>query len=96
MSPSDTTIILGKQILKVSLTSLNSRVVVDLRYQYQTANGGGLAPTRRGVTLPAAAIHEIIASLEALKAEMERDGYLEYGGESDPPKCYPQVYPSNF
>ncbi len=92
-SPEDSTIIIGNQILKVSLAAHRGRVVVDARWQYLPADGGQLKPTRRGVTFVAAALPEIIAALEKLKALMVHDGYMD---EGSPPKIFSHVYPSDF
>jgi hypothetical protein len=93
MSPDDSTIIIGKYPLKISLAAHRARVVVDMRFQYLPANGDRLMPTRRGVTFVAAALPEIIAALEKLKALMVHDGYMD---EGSPPKINPHVYPSDF
>jgi hypothetical protein len=41
----------------------------------------------------AAAIPDVIAALEKLKALMVHDGYMS---EGSPPRIFPLVYPSDF
>lgn len=96
MSPADSLLLLGKYPLKIMLTAHRGRVVVDLRFQYVDLSDNRLKPTRRGVSLPAAALSEIIAALEALQAQMVRDGYMEPSGDGSPPKINSHVYPSDF
>ena len=96
MSPADSMLIIGKQILKIRLAAHRGRVIVDLRYHYRPATGGNLMPTRRGVTLDAAALQDVIEALGKLKAQMIRDGALEYTGGGSPPKFYPHIYPTDF
>jgi len=96
MSPADSTILIGKQILKVKLAAHRGRVIFDLRYMYHSADDGQLKPTRRGVTINAEAIHEIITALKALENEMVHDGALEFGRDGEMPKFHPHVYPTDF
>ena len=94
MSPADTLLAVpGKYPLKITLAGHRGRVVVDLRYQYLDAATDRFRPGRRGITLPAAALPEIINALEAIKAEMVRDGALD---EGNPPKFNSHMYPNDF
>lgn len=95
MSPADSILLLGKYPLKIMLTAHRGRVVADLRFQYVDSDNR-LKPTRRGVSLPAAALPEIIIALEALQAQMARDGFMELTGDGSPPKIHSHVYPSDF
>lgn len=96
MSPADSTLAIDKRTLKVRLAAHRGRVIFDIRYHYQPADGGPLKPTLRGITVPAAALQDIITALEKLKAQMVRDGALEFTGEGNPPKFHPHVYPTDF
>ena len=96
MSPADSTIALGKHTLKVRLAAHRGRVVLDLRYFYLPPYGGPLKPGRRGVTIPASALPDVLHALEKIKEQMIRDGALTYDGDGIPPKFTPQVYPTDF
>lgn len=96
MSPADSTIIIRDQILKVRLAAHRGRVIFDIRFHYQPANGGNLKPGKRGITLPADTLPEIIDALEALKAQLIHDGFMEVTGENRPPKFHPHVYSPDF
>lgn len=95
MSPKDSIIAAGKYPLKVSLAAHRGRIIFDIRYQYLTETGA-IKPTRRGVTIPADMLHEVIEALEAIKSQMIEDGALEYTEGANPPKFQPHVYPSDF
>ena len=92
-SPADSTLTIYNQILKVTLCNHRQRIVVDLRYQYLAADGS-IKPGKRGISISADALLEVITALEAIKAELVRDGYLEFAGETNSPKVHPEVYPS--
>lgn len=92
-SPADSTLTIHHQILRVGLYNHRHRIVVDLRYQY-LADDGSIKPSKRGVSISADALPEVIAALEAIRAELVRDGYLEFANEASPPKVHPEVYPS--
>jgi hypothetical protein len=93
MSPADSTLAIGNQILKVRLAGHRGRVIVDVRYFYRPKNGGELKAGCRGITLSAAALPEIIKALEAITAQMISDGALD---EGSPPKWRADIYPSDF
>lgn len=96
MSPDDSLIIAGKQMLGVILQSNSGRVTVDIRYQYKD-NNGRMMPDRRGVTFNAEHIKEVIESLEKLHKRMIADNFLIYDYEnSEFPKINPNIYPLNF
>jgi hypothetical protein len=98
MSPADSIIPLnGKYPLKVSLGAHRGRIVVDLRYQYLAKEEGDrLKPTRRGVTINAVALPEILTALNQIHRQMINDGVLEYVDEGSPPKFRPEIYPKDF
>lgn len=96
MSPADSILAIGKYPLKISLGAHRGRVIFDIRFQYLHAETGAIKPTRRGVTIPAACLPEIIEALEKLKAEMIDDGALECTRDGAPPKFNPHVYPMDF
>lgn len=92
-SPADSTLTIYNQILKVTLCNHRNRIVFDLRYQY-LADNGAIKPGKRGISISADALPEVITALEAIKAELVHDGYLEFTSEASPPKIHTEVYPS--
>jgi len=94
MSPADSLLAIEAHPLRVSLAGHRGRAVIDLRWQYEDA--GRFKPTRRGVTIPASALPEVIQALEALKAQMVTDGAFEITDKCSTPKFNPHVYPSDF
>lgn len=92
-SPADSTLMFEKLPLKVQLCGHRGRVRVDVRYYYLHPGTNTLRPSPRGVSIPAWALPEILKALEALKAQMVRDGALEL---TDPPKFRPDCYPRDF
>lgn len=92
MSAADTTLILGKHAVKVSLEGHRGAVVVSVRRQYLDAKGA-LRPARIGINFPAANLPDVIQALEKVRSQLVADGAM---GTGDPPKFSPHVYPRDF
>jgi hypothetical protein len=93
LSPADSTLTIRDQLLKFTLCNRSHRIIVDLRYQYLAADGS-IKPGKRGVSISADALPEVITALEAIKAQLVHDGYLEFTEETSPCKVHPEVYAS--
>lgn len=92
MSAADSTLMLGKHPVKVSLEGHRGAVVVSIRRLYFDERGT-LAPTRIGINIPAQNVPDVIKALKRIEAQMVADGAM---GAGDPPKYSPHVYPRDF
>ncbi len=66
----------------------------DLRFQYLDKEGS-IKPGKRGVSISADALPEVIEALLAIRAHLVHDGYLEFTGEGNPCKVHPGALPGN-
>lgn len=99
MSPADTLIDVGRRnAMRTQYLRRNGVLLVDLRYWLaRRAEDGSdyLAPTKRGIQIPAAHITAVIEALTRIQAQMEREGALELV-EGRPPRFRPDVYSQDF
>ena len=97
MSPADSVLTVNdKQVLRVQLGSHRGRLFCAVRFWYLDKESGVLRPSKRGISLPAMNLPEIIEGQEKIVAQMVKDGAFESTGEGRPLKFNPQVYPADF
>jgi hypothetical protein len=92
VSAADSTLLLGKHPVKISLEGHRGAVVVSVRRQFVDGSGA-LRPSYAGINFPAQHLPDVIRALERLQAQMVADGAMDSG---DPPKYCPHVYPRDF
>ncbi len=97
MSPADSVLAVNdKQLLRVQLGSHRGRLFCAVRFWYLDQRTRELRPSKRGVSLPAGNLPEIIEALQKIVAQMVKDGALEFTAEGRPPKVNGSVYPPDF
>ena len=94
MSPADSVIDVGdRDVLRVQFGRRMGKLYVDIRFWMLDQAKNDLAPTRRGIQVPAAHLPEIIDALKKVRAAMVRDGCLS---DDDPPKFDDHAYLVDF
>ena len=66
----------GTQDLRAKLTTYHGREYLDVRTHVTLGAAGERAPTRKGITVPAAKIPELRALIERAEAEARAAGLL--------------------
>lgn len=64
----------GGEVVQIALTTFNGYDLVDLRVMAATADG--YAPTRRGISVKAAMLPDLVKALQAALVEAEARGLL--------------------
>ncbi len=102
--PSDTTLDVGqRELLRVTLGSRRGRAELHIRFWYENRETGRLQPGRRGITIPAMFVPELMQALDKVFRQMHHDraftldgGTFELHTEGLPPKFDPYRYPPEF
>jgi len=93
MSPADSSLLIGKQTLRVVLCSHRGRVNADVRFWYVDKTTEQLRAGLRGLSVPAHALPWLIDSLQGLVDQLQGDGYMTVGDSPSHVRLHPAAYP---